>query len=140
MMNEGNGTAGEGIAIVLLSGGVDSATCLAIAKSLGFRCYALSFDYGQRAVSELAAARQIASALGAEEHRVIRLDMGALGGSALTDQTMSVPENTTSGIPITYVPARNTVFLSYALALAEVSGAESIFIGVNAVDYSGYPD
>jgi len=127
-------------AVVLLSGGVDSATCLAIAREQGYHCIALSFDYGQRAVSELTAARQIANALGVQQHRVINLDIGALGGSALTDPDLAVPEQHSDGIPTTYVPARNTVFLSYALAVAEVTGAESIFIGVNAVDYSGYPD
>jgi len=126
--------------VVLLSGGVDSATCLAIAREQGYHCIALSFDYGQRAVSELTAARQIANALGVQQHRVINLDIGALGGSALTDPDLAVPEQHSDGIPTTYVPARNTVFLSYALAVAEVTGAESIFIGVNAVDYSGYPD
>ena len=126
--------------MVLLSGGVDSATCLAIAREQGYHCIALSFDYGQRAVSELTAARQIANALGVQQHRVINLDIGALGGSALTDPDLAVPEQHSDGIPTTYVPARNTVFLSYALAVAEVTGAESIFIGVNAVDYSGYPD
>jgi 7-cyano-7-deazaguanine synthase len=127
-------------AVVLLSGGVDSSTCLAIARDRGFQCVALSFDYGQRAISELAAARQVANALEVQEHRVIRLDIGALGGSALTDSSLEVPEQETDGIPVTYVPARNTVFLAYALAVAEVTGANTIFIGVNAVDYSGYPD
>jgi len=127
-------------AVVLLSGGVDSATCLAIAKDRGYRCIGLSFDYGQRAVSELTAARRLASAFEVQEHRVIKLDIGALGGSALTDHNLDVPEMESEGIPTTYVPARNTVFLAYALAVAEVTAAESIFIGVNAVDYSGYPD
>lgn len=130
----------DALAIVLLSGGVDSTTCLAIANSEGYRCTALSFDYGQRAVSELAAARRVAATLGVQDHRVIKLDIGALGGSALTDHTLSVPEQQTEGIPITYVPARNTIFLSYALALAEVADADTLFIGVNALDYSGYPD
>ncbi|MCB1670679.1 MAG: 7-cyano-7-deazaguanine synthase QueC [Gammaproteobacteria bacterium] len=127
-------------AVVLLSGGVDSSTCLAIARDQGYHCLALSFDYGQRAVSELAAARRVAEALKVREHRVIRLDIGALGGSALTDSSLAVPEEETSGIPITYVPARNTIFLSYGLALAEVAEAQALFIGVNALDYSGYPD
>lgn len=127
-------------AVVLLSGGVDSSTCLAIARARGFQCVALSFDYGQRAISELAAAKQVASALEIEEHRVIKLDIGGLGGSALTDNSLEVPEQETDGIPITYVPARNTIFLAYSLAVAEVTGASTLFIGVNAVDYSGYPD
>ncbi len=125
-------------AVVLVSGGLDSATCLAIARARGFDCYALSFDYGQRSNSELDAAKKIAA--DAIEHRVIRLDIGALGGSALTDTAIAVPESEGTGIPVTYVPARNTIFLSYALAYAEVLDASAIFIGVNAVDYSGYPD
>ncbi len=128
------------LAIVLVSGGLDSATCLAIAKAEGYECYALSFDYGQRSVSELRAAESLAAAIGVVEHKTLPLDMGAIGGSALTDRDIAVPEEETEGIPVTYVPARNTVFLSYALAWAEVVGAEAIFIGVNAVDYSGYPD
>jgi 7-cyano-7-deazaguanine synthase len=124
----------------LLSGGLDSATCLAIARSDGFEILALSFDYGQRSASELNAARAIATASGVTRHHVIPLGIGALGGSALTDYAVAVPEQDCSGIPITYVPARNTIFLSYALALAEVSGAQAIYIGVNARDYSGYPD
>lgn len=127
-------------AVVLLSGGLDSATCLAIAGRQGYRCYALSFDYGQRSGSELAAAGRVAEAAVVEEHRVIELNLGQLGGSALTDKSIDVPEQETSGIPVTYVPARNTVFLSYALAWAEVLQADAIFIGVNALDYSGYPD
>jgi 7-cyano-7-deazaguanine synthase len=127
-------------AVVLLSGGLDSTTCLAIAKAQGYNVYALSFDYGQRSSSELQAARTIASAFGVHQHSVIPLGIGAFGGSALTDPTVAVPEEESSGIPITYVPARNTVFLSYAMALAEVVGAQTIFIGVNARDYSGYPD
>lgn len=127
-------------AVVLLSGGADSTTCLAIARDQGYRCTALSFDYGQRSVSELDAAKRLAQALQADEHRIIRLDIGSLGGSALTDPTLQVPEQETQGIPITYVPARNTIFLSYALAVAEVTAADRIFIGVNALDYSGYPD
>lgn len=131
-------------AVVLVSGGLDSATCLAIARAQDYDCHALSFNYGQRSSSELAAAERVASSLGAVEHKIIRLDIGELGGSALTDTSIPVPdqepENGEQGIPVTYVPARNTVFLSYALAWAEVLGAEAIFIGVNAVDYSGYPD
>lgn len=127
-------------AVVLLSGGLDSATALAIAKDQGFQCYALSFDYGQRSMMELAAAKKVAAALSVEQHRIISLDLAAFGGSALTDHNIEVPQDQTEGIPITYVPARNTVFLSLALAWAEVLNAESIFIGVNAVDYSGYPD
>lgn len=127
-------------AVVLLSGGLDSSTCLAIAKSAGFEIYALSFDYGQRSSSELHAARVIAEKIGVVQHSVIPLGIGALGGSALTDAKMDVPEQESTGIPVTYVPARNTVFLSYALALAEVVQAQTIFIGVNARDYSGYPD
>ena len=127
-------------AVVLLSGGLDSSTCLAIAKSEGFEIYALSFDYGQRSASELQAARVVAEKMGVVQHSVIPLGIGALGGSALTDSKMAVPEQESSGIPVTYVPARNTVFLSYALALAEVVHAQTIFIGVNARDYSGYPD
>lgn len=127
-------------AIVLVSGGLDSATCLALAKEQGFACYALSFDYGQRSISELNAARKIAQAVGVEDHKIIALGMDALGGSALTDTNIDVPENESEGIPVTYVPARNTVFLSYGLAWAEVLDAEALFIGVNSLDYSGYPD
>lgn len=127
-------------AIVLLSGGLDSATCLAIARHEGFDCHALSFDYGQRHAAELAAARRVARALGAAEHRVMHIDLAAFGGSALTDRGIAVPESPAPGIPVTYVPARNTVFLALALAWSEVLGAADIFIGVNAVDYSGYPD
>lgn len=127
-------------AVVLVSGGLDSATCLAIARDRGFECYALSFDYGQRASSELIAARRLAESGGVLEHKVIELNMGAIGGSALTDTDISIPEQESEGIPVTYVPARNTVFLSYALAWAEVLNADAIFIGVNALDYSGYPD
>ena len=127
-------------AIVLVSGGLDSATCLAIAQAEGYACYALSFDYGQRSVSELAAAARLAEAAGVLAHKTLPIEMGAIGGSALTDRSIAVPEQETQGIPITYVPARNTVFLSYALAWAEVVSAEAIFIGVNALDYSGYPD
>ncbi len=125
---------------MLVSGGLDSATCLAIAQARGFDCYGLSFDYGQKSSSELDAARRIASMAKVQDHKVIELNMGTLGGSALTDKDISVPEQESEGIPVTYVPARNTVFLSYALAWAEVLNAEAIFIGVNALDYSGYPD
>ncbi len=127
-------------AVVLVSGGLDSATCLAIARAEGFRCHALSFAYGQRHGAELAAAARVARSLGAEQHRVMHIDLAAFGGSALTDTSIAVPEQATTGIPVTYVPARNTVFLSLALAWTEVLGASDIFIGVNAVDYSGYPD
>jgi len=128
------------VAVVLVSGGLDSATCLAIARSEGFRCYALSFAYGQRHAAELQAAESVARTLGAAQHRVMNIDLAAFGGSALTDPGIDVPEQASGGIPVTYVPARNTVFLSLALAWAEVLGARDIFIGVNAVDYSGYPD
>ncbi len=127
-------------AVILLSGGLDSATVLATARNKGFDCYALSFEYGQRHKSELDAAKNIVAALGAIEHRTLHIDLGALGGSALTDNNIDVPTSPTEGIPVTYVPARNTVFLSLSLAWAEVLGANDIFIGVNAVDYSGYPD
>jgi 7-cyano-7-deazaguanine synthase len=127
-------------AVVLVSGGLDSATVLAIARSQGLECYALSVDYGQRHRAELVAAARVASALGAREHRTMRIDLGGIGGSALTDSSIAVPEVAQIGIPITYVPARNTVMLSLALGWAEVLGASQIHIGVNAVDYSGYPD
>ncbi|MEJ2480609.1 MAG: 7-cyano-7-deazaguanine synthase QueC [Acidihalobacter sp.] len=127
-------------AVVLVSGGLDSATVLAMARAQGYACYALSFDYGQRHNAELRAAERIARAGGAVEHRVVRLDLSAIGGSALTDEAIAVPETPEEGIPVTYVPARNTVFLSVALGWAEVLDARDIFIGVNAVDYSGYPD
>jgi len=127
-------------AVVLLSGGLDSATTLAMALQQGFDCYCLSFDYGQRHRSELEAAKQLADQIGCSEHRVMRLDLGLTGGSALTDLAIAVPESSTEGIPVTYVPARNTVFLSLALGWAEVLAATDLFIGVNAVDYSGYPD
>ena len=127
-------------AVVLLSGGLDSATCVAIARDRGYRCHTIAFDYGQRTRSELDAAARVSAALGAESHRVIELGLGSIGGSALTDHDIEVPEEGGDGIPVTYVPARNTVFLSLALGLAEVVDAEAIFIGVNAVDYSGYPD
>lgn len=129
-------------AVVLLSGGLDSATCLAIAKSKGFEPYCLSFDYGQRHNAELQAAARVAKELGAVEHRIVKIDLAAFGGSALTDGRIAVPTGgvDADAIPVTYVPARNTILLSYALAWAEVLGAADIFIGVNAVDYSGYPD
>lgn len=128
-------------AVVLLSGGLDSATTLAIARAEGHACHCLSVDYGQRHRAELDAARRVAAALGAAGHRTIHLDMGQFGGSALTDSTIAVPtDGVQPGIPVTYVPARNTVMLSLALAWAEVLDARSIFVGVNAVDYSGYPD
>jgi len=127
-------------AVVLVSGGLDSTTVLAMARQQGFRCFTLSFDYGQRAHAELAAAQGCSEQLGAEQHKVVKLDLRTIGGSALTDDSILVPEEETSGIPVTYVPARNTVFLSIALGWAEVLEASDIFIGVNAVDYSGYPD
>jgi 7-cyano-7-deazaguanine synthase len=127
-------------AIVLLSGGLDSATVLAMARSKSYQCYALSVEYGQRHRAELDAAQRVASALGAQEHRIMRVDLAGIGGSALTDARVAVPETPQPGIPATYVPARNTLFLSLALGWAEVIGANDIFMGVNAVDYSGYPD
>ena len=127
-------------AVVLVSGGLDSTTILAIAKDLGFECYALSFNYGQRHIAELDAAKRIAELFDVSEHKTINLDLAQIGGSALTDKSIDVPESLTEGIPVTYVPARNTLFLSYALAWAEVLDTSDIFIGVNAVDYSGYPD
>ena len=132
-------------AVVLVSGGLDSATALAMAIDQGYDCHALSFDYGQRHRVELDAARRVAESQGVRDHRVIRLDLRAIGGSALTDDAIAVPKSDADtagegGIPVTYVPARNTIFLSYALGLAEVLAARHIFIGVNAVDYSGYPD
>lgn len=128
-------------AVILLSGGLDSATCLAIARDLGFDCYALSVSYGQRHNAELAASKQLAQTMGAREHRIAKVSLGDFGGSALTDSAIEVPTSGPGeGIPVTYVPARNTVMLSIALAWAEVLGADDIFIGVNAVDYSGYPD
>jgi 7-cyano-7-deazaguanine synthase len=127
-------------AVVLLSGGLDSATSLAIARHQGFACHTLSFCYGQRHLAELTAAQNLSVQMGAISHRVVNIDLGQLGGSSLTDMSLAVPEVQTEGIPNTYVPARNTIFLSYALAVAEVLSAKDIFIGVNAVDYSGYPD
>ena len=127
-------------AVVLLSGGLDSVTTLALAQEQGFECYTLSFDYGQRHNAELVASAKLSKQMGAKEHKVINIDLGAIGGSALTDDTIDVPEHMEAGIPVTYVPARNTVFLSIALGWAEVLSAQAIYIGVNAVDYSGYPD
>lgn len=127
-------------AVILVSGGLDSTTVLAMAKAQGYDCYTLSFDYGQRHRAELFAAERVSEALGDIEHKVVHLNLDSIGGSALTDINIAVPEEETGGIPITYVPARNTVFLSIALGWAEVLAANDIFIGVNAVDYSGYPD
>jgi 7-cyano-7-deazaguanine synthase len=127
-------------AVVLLSGGLDSATVLAMARAEGYACHALSLDYGQRHRAELAAARRVAFALGAVEHKVLPLSLDAIGGSALTDTSIAVPKAGGEGIPVTYVPARNTVFLALALGWAEVLGSTDLFVGVNAVDYSGYPD
>jgi 7-cyano-7-deazaguanine synthase len=139
------GIVPEKKAVVLLSGGLDSATTLALARREGFACYALTFRYGQRHGREVAAAARVARSLGAFEHRVVRIDLGAFGGSALTDAQIQVPKDRqdlgdSTGIPVTYVPARNTIFLSYALAWAEVLGAFDLFLGVNSTDYSGYPD
>jgi 7-cyano-7-deazaguanine synthase len=127
-------------AVVLLSGGLDSATTLAMAKAQGFDCYALSMDYGQRHATELVAARRVAESLGVSGHKIVPIALDMFGGSALTDRDIAVPEEMGEGIPVTYVPARNTVFLSLALGWAEVLGARDLFLGVNAVDYSGYPD
>jgi len=127
-------------AVILLSGGLDSATVLAMALAEGYACYTMSFDYGQRHRAELQAAERVARQLGAVEHKVVGIDLSGIGGSALTDNSIAVPEEPGEGIPVTYVPARNTLFLSLALGWAEVLGARDIFIGVNAVDYSGYPD
>lgn len=127
-------------AVVLLSGGLDSATVVAMARAEGYVCYTMSFDYGQRHRAELQAAERVARQLGVVEHKVIGMNLNGIGGSALTDTTIAVPETAVEGIPVTYVPARNTLFLSLALGWAEVLGARDIFIGVNAVDYSGYPD
>lgn len=144
MSGGGKRTAGRR-AIVLLSGGMDSTTCLAIARDRGYECFAMSFSYGQRHAVELAAARRVASALGAREQLTVEIDLRLIGGSALTDEAIDVPKargaaEIGEGIPVTYVPARNTIFLSFALAWAEVLCAQDIFIGVNALDYSGYPD
>jgi 7-cyano-7-deazaguanine synthase len=133
-------SVGPSPAVVLLSGGLDSATALAIAREQGFACHALSVDYGQRHAAELDAARHIARACGVREHRVMRVDLAGIGGSALTDARIAVPQAPTAGIPVTYVPARNTIMLSLALAWAEVLGARDVFIGVNFLDSSGYPD
>lgn len=127
-------------AVILLSGGLDSATVVAMAMEQGYTCYSMSFDYGQRHRSELQAAERVARQLGVVEHKVIGMNLGGIGGSALTDSSIDVPQSPTTGIPVTYVPARNTVFLALALGWAEVLEAQDIFIGVNAVDYSGYPD
>jgi 7-cyano-7-deazaguanine synthase len=127
-------------AVVLVSGGLDSATTLALARKEGFECYALSVDYGQRHRVELQSAQRVARKLGALEHKVVKLDLASFGGSALTDDSMAIPTAPSDGIPSTYVPARNTIMLSLALAWAEVIGSQDIFIGANAVDYSGYPD
>ena len=127
-------------AVILVSGGLDSTTVVAMAMSQGYDCYTLSFDYGQRHRSELVAAQRISESMTVHSHKVVKLDLGTIGGSALTDSSIDVPEHETPGIPVTYVPARNTVFLSIALGWAEVLGANDIFLGVNAVDYSGYPD
>jgi 7-cyano-7-deazaguanine synthase len=127
-------------AVVLLSGGLDSATALAIAKDAGYDCYALSLSYGQRHAAELAAAKRVASATGVSRHLVLPMALDLIGGSALTDSSIHVPEKESTGIPVTYVPARNTIFLSLALGWAEVLEADDLFIGVNALDYSGYPD
>ena len=127
-------------AVILVSGGLDSTTVVAMAKSQGYDCYTLSFDYGQRHRSELEAAYRVSKLMAVLEHKVVKLDLGTIGGSALTDKAIDIPEEETTGIPVTYVPARNTVFLSIALGWAEVLGANDIFLGVNAVDYSGYPD
>lgn len=133
-------TMTEKRAVILLSGGLDSATVVAMAREQGYACYTMSFDYGQRHRAELDAAVRVARDLGVVEHKVIGLNLNGIGGSALTDDSIAVPETPGEGIPVTYVPARNTVFLSLALGWAEVLGARDIFIGVNAVDYSGYPD
>ena len=138
--NHENSRSDKPAAVVLVSGGLDSATTLAIAKEQGFRCYALSFDYGQSHSSELLAAKRVVDLLGVEEHKVVNMDMRQFGGSALTDSSITIPDHACDGIPVTYVPARNTIFLSIALGWAEVKSAEAVFIGVNAVDYSGYPD
>ncbi len=138
-MSRGNSVAGMP-AVILLSGGLDSATALAIARSQGFECYALSVEYGQRHSAELDAARRVAAAGGAREHRIMHVDLAGIGGSALTDPSIPVPETPTTGIPVTYVPARNTMMLALALGWAEVLDAREVFIGVNVLDSSGYPD
>lgn len=133
-------TSSERRAVVLLSGGLDSSTALAATRAEGYHCYSMAVDYGQRHQAELEAAQRIARQLGAVEHRVMKIDLAGIGGSALTDRSIAVPEQPSLGIPVTYVPARNTIFLALALAWAEVLDADAIVIGVNAVDYSGYPD
>ncbi len=133
-------TSSERRAVVLLSGGLDSSTALAATRAEGYHCYSMAVDYGQRHQAELEAAQRIARQLGAVEHRVMKIDLAGIGGSALTDRSIAVPEQPSLGIPVTYVPARNTIFLALALAWAEVLDADAIIIGVNAVDYSGYPD
>ncbi len=133
-------TSSERRAVVLLSGGLDSSTALAATRVEGYHCYSMAVDYGQRHQAELEAAQRIARQLGAVEHRVMKIDLAGIGGSALTDRSIAVPEQPSPGIPVTYVPARNTIFLALALAWAEVLDADAIVIGVNAVDYSGYPD
>ncbi len=140
MVSESQAMSDTPKAVILVSGGLDSATALAMAQAEGFECYTLAFDYGQRHRAELLAAQRVSAALGAREHKMVTLDLRSIGGSALTDSGIAVPEQRSEGIPVTYVPARNTVFLSIALGWAEVLGARDIFIGVNAVDYSGYPD
>ena len=137
---QGRKAQGGPRAVVLVSGGLDSATTLALARAQGFECYALSVSYGQRHSAELAAASRVAVALGARDHRMMRVDLAGIGGSALTDLAIAVPEEPTTGIPVTYVPARNTMLLSLALAWAEALEGQDIFVGVNAVDFSGYPD
>jgi len=127
-------------AVVLMSGGLDSTTCLAIAQEEGFECHALSFDYGQRHRAELIAAKSLGQRYNVASHQMVSIDLSQIGGSALTDSSIAIPEHESTGIPVTYVPARNTIFMSYGLAVAEVLGAKDLFIGVNAVDYSGYPD
>ena len=139
MFRENNPATGVP-AVVLLSGGLDSATALALAREQGFVCYALSVAYGQRHAAELDAARRVAAALGVVDHRIMHVDLANIGGSALTDPSIAVPETVSTGIPVTYVPARNTIMLSLALAWAEVLGASDLFIGVNVLDSSGYPD
>ncbi|MGZ4958068.1 MAG: 7-cyano-7-deazaguanine synthase QueC [Methylomonas sp.] len=138
MHEENNG--GQKTAIILLSGGLDSITVLALAQQQGYACYALSFDYGQRHNAELEAAKKIAEHYRVVDHKIIKLGLGSIGGSALTDEHIDVPMSPQQGIPVTYVPARNTIFLSFALGWAEVLDCHDVFIGVNAVDFSGYPD
>lgn len=140
MSQADNARHGARRAVVLLSGGLDSSTTLAIARAEGYACYGLSVHYGQRHRAELRAARRVAEALGCADYKLVRLDLGKIGGSALTDSAIAVPDEPTEGIPVTYVPARNTVLLGLALGWAEVLGASDLYIGVNAVDYPGYPD